>query len=49
LSYIVSPSTCHRFIGYLEEEAVVTYTHVSGELEQGMVREAVVTCHDSLY
>jgi ubiquinol oxidase len=24
LSYIVSPRTCHRFVGYLEEEAVVT-------------------------
>ncbi|KAI9455122.1 alternative oxidase-domain-containing protein, partial [Russula earlei] len=41
LSYIVSPSTCHRFVGYLEEEAVVTYTRASGELEQGVVREAV--------
>ena len=25
--YIFTPRTCHRFVGYLEEEAVKTYTH----------------------
>ncbi|KAI0297637.1 AOX, alternative oxidase mitochondrial precursor [Russula brevipes] len=35
LSYIVSPRTCHRFVGYLEEEAVRTYTHAIEELERG--------------
>lgn len=25
-SYIFSPKFCHRFVGYLEEEAVKTYT-----------------------
>jgi hypothetical protein len=35
LSYIISPRTCHRFVGYLEEEAVVTYTHAIAELEHG--------------
>ncbi|KAF8476589.1 AOX, alternative oxidase mitochondrial precursor [Russula ochroleuca] len=35
LSYIISPKTCHRFVGYLEEEAVVTYTHAIEELERG--------------
>jgi hypothetical protein len=34
-SYIISPRTCHRFVGYLEEEAVVTYTHAIQELERG--------------
>ena len=24
--YMVSPRFCHRFVGYLEEEAVKTYT-----------------------
>ena len=24
LSYICSPRTCHRFVAYLEEEAVIT-------------------------
>lgn len=28
LAYIVSPKLCHRFVGYLEEEAVRTYTHL---------------------
>jgi len=26
LCYLVSPAGCHRFVGYLEEEAVHTYT-----------------------
>jgi hypothetical protein len=26
LAYLLSPKTCHRFVGYLEEEAVHTYT-----------------------
>ncbi len=24
LAYLVSPKTCHRFVGHLEEEAVLT-------------------------
>lgn len=27
-AYLFSPQLCHRFVGYLEEEAVRTYTHV---------------------
>jgi hypothetical protein len=27
-SYLMSPRLCHRFVGYLEEEAVRTYTHI---------------------
>jgi hypothetical protein len=38
-SYIVSPKTCHRFVGYLEEEAVRTYTHAIEELERGHLPE----------
>ena len=26
VAYLLSPRFCHRFVGYLEEEAVVTYT-----------------------
>ena len=26
-SYLISPRICHRFVGYLESQAVVTYTH----------------------
>jgi len=39
LSYIVSPRTCHRFVGYLEEEAVVTYTRCIADLEAGHIPE----------
>jgi ubiquinol oxidase len=35
LSYVISPRTCHRFVGHLEEEAVVTYTRAIEELEKG--------------
>jgi hypothetical protein len=24
MSYLISPRICHRFVGYLEEEAVLT-------------------------
>lgn len=32
-SYLANPKWCHRFVGYLEEEAVSTYTHLIEELE----------------
>ncbi|KAL3261608.1 hypothetical protein ABHI18_003581 [Aspergillus niger] len=35
VSYLVSPKTCHRFVGYLEEEAVITYTHAIRQLQAG--------------
>lgn len=35
VSYLISPRTCHRFVGYLEEEAVITYTHAIDDLERG--------------
>jgi len=35
LAYLVSPTFCHRFVGYLEEQAVVTYTHILRELDAG--------------
>ena len=35
LSYLISPRTCHRFVGYLEEEAVLTYTRAIKDLEDG--------------
>ncbi len=35
LAYLVSPRTCHRFVGYLEEEAVMTYTHCIRDIEAG--------------
>ncbi|KAK0746843.1 alternative oxidase [Schizothecium vesticola] len=37
VSYLVSPKITHRFVGYLEEEAVHTYTRCIGELEAGQL------------
>lgn len=35
LSYLISPRICHRFVGYLEEEAVLTYTRAIEDIESG--------------
>ncbi|RKF53812.1 Alternative oxidase, mitochondrial [Golovinomyces cichoracearum] len=35
LSYLISPRTCHRFVAYLEEEAVLTYTLAIHDIETG--------------
>merc|ERR1719261_659503 len=35
LAYLLSPRYCHRFVGYLEEEAVKTYTHLLEEIDGG--------------
>ena len=35
LSYLISPKITHRFVGYLEEEAVHTYTRCINEIEEG--------------
>lgn len=35
LAYLLSPRTCHRFVGYLEEEAVYTYSRIIKELDAG--------------
>jgi len=37
VSYLVSPKICHRFVGYLEEEAVHTYTRCIREIELGFL------------
>ena len=34
-SYLISPRTVHRFVGYLEEEAVLTYTRELEDLDSG--------------
>ena len=31
--YLISPKLCHSFVGYLEEEAVRTYTHCLDEID----------------
>eukprot|EP01057_Protomagalhaensia_wolfi_P000907 Protomagalhaensia_wolfi_Nauph_80__906@NODE_1521_length_1490_cov_218_352171_g1180_i0_p1_GENE_NODE_1521_length_1490_cov_218_352171_g1180_i0NODE_1521_length_1490_cov_218_352171_g1180_i0_p1_ORF_typecomplete_len388_score50_02AOX/PF01786_17/1_2e03AOX/PF01786_17/3_6e68COQ7/PF03232_13/0_033Phage_Cox/PF10743_9/0_11_NODE_1521_length_1490_cov_218_352171_g1180_i01241164 len=35
LMYILSPTYCHRFVGYLEEEAVKTYTTIVQMIDTG--------------
>lgn len=35
LAYLVSPRICHRFVGYLEEEATLTYTREIEDLDLG--------------
>ncbi|KZP33528.1 alternative oxidase [Athelia psychrophila] len=39
LAYLISPTTCHRFVGYLEEEAVLTYTRCIEDIEAGRLPE----------
>eukprot|EP00127_Corallochytrium_limacisporum_P007030 Clim_evm38s240 gene=Clim_evmTU38s240 len=39
LAYFTSPRFCHRFVGYLEEEAVKTYTRLLGELDEPHLEE----------
>lgn len=34
-AYLISPRTVHRFVGYLEEEAVITYTRQIQDLDAG--------------
>lgn len=33
--YLLAPRTAHRVVGYLEEEAVVSYTHYLAEVDSG--------------
>ncbi|KAJ5105036.1 Alternative oxidase [Penicillium alfredii] len=37
LAYLVSPQICHRFVGYLEEEAVITYSKAIADIENGFL------------
>ena len=37
IMYMISPRTSHRFVGYLEEEAVVSYTQYLDEIDKGAI------------
>lgn len=39
LAYLTSPRLCHRFVGYIEEEAVKTYTAAIEAYDQGKLPE----------
>lgn len=36
-TYLFAPRTAHRIVGYLEEEAVVSYTHYLAEIDAGRI------------
>lgn len=39
IMYLLAPRTCHRFVGYLEEEAVKTYTRILEDMDSGKLPE----------
>jgi hypothetical protein len=39
ISYMFFPKYCHRFVGYLEEEAVHTYSVLLRQLDDGLIPE----------
>lgn len=41
LMYLIFPRTAHRFVGYLEEEAVISYTGYLEEIDAGRVDNVV--------
>jgi hypothetical protein len=38
IGYMISPYTCHRFVGFLEEEAVHTYTVMLEQIDNGRLK-----------
>lgn len=43
LLYLASPRTAHRLVGYLEEEAVISYTHFLQEIDSGKIENIPAT------
>ena len=39
VAYLVSPHFCHRFVGYLEEEAVHTYESILDHIDHGELKD----------
>ena len=46
LAYLISPRFCHSLVGYLEEQAVVTYTHLLHEFDAGSFPDLDKTASD---
>jgi ubiquinol oxidase len=38
-AYILFPKSCHRFVGYLEEEAFKTYTKLLQHIDEGKIKD----------
>lgn len=54
LSYLVAPKVCHRFVGYLEEEAVLTvcpplFSYPRGPLMNGSTLDASMTSRPAAF
>ncbi len=45
-AYMISPRFCHSFVGYVEEQAVVTYTHILEAIDAGKYPEFEVPASD---
>lgn len=43
LAYVLSPKFCHSFVGYLEEEAVKTYTQMLDLIDSGKLKSLHIT------
>ena len=37
IAYVFSPKTCHRIVGYFEEEAVISYTQYLQQIDSGKI------------
>ena len=37
LMYLISPRTCHRIVGYFEEQAIISYTDYLREIDNGNI------------
>ena len=38
LMYLISPRTCHRIVGYFEEQAIISYTEYLEEIDNGNIK-----------
>ena len=36
--YLISPRTCHRIVGYFEEQAIISYTEYLEEIDNGDIK-----------
>ena len=39
LMYLISPRTCHRIVGYFEEQAIISYTEYLDEIDNGNIED----------
>ena len=39
--YLISPRTCHRIVGYFEEQAIISYTEYLEEIDSGNIENTL--------